>query len=602
MSKNKYLKIQIKPLFLPAAVFLIFWPILVHMEDVETGLEHMPWYPDTILQSDFFMNIRSHALLLISIWMLVVLIDRYLLQRISKLKLKTAAPLLIYAILVVFSAVFSVNRAFSFSGFSELFETVWVLLSYLVVCWYFADTVQNYQCKNQMISYILIGAVIQVLIGISQYFGHDFWSSTIGSRIIQTGREEIIELQFLFGGDGKNQVYMSFYNPNYAGVYIILILPLAVYTFFLFHKIWQKILCVLLIAALLLCLLGTESETGMITVCILFVAGGILYIHSLKKRMLYIAVCIICITYFVAQSFLSSENSLVQKIINNAVPEQKHYKLQEVVPGQNEIKLVFDDHIYQLKIEQENGSSWFSITDEEDRACRLEYNGATGRFTFADDKYKNLEFQVSVNGEECRITMYRLNIPWLFIKENEKMPYQYYTLYGKPDIPVNADFAFGKGYERAFSGRVYLWSRSVPLIKNYLIIGSGPDTFALVFPQNDYVTRANQGIDMLMQIISKPHSYYLQTAIQTGLASLFMLIWFIGRYLYQAVLRLRQSKGTKSGDTERKERMYQIAILLSIIGFLIMGITNDSVVVTTPIFWAILGIGCGSLNRTAEFR
>ena len=42
------------------------------------------------------------------------------------------------------------------------------------------------------------------------------------------------------------------------------------------------------------------------------------------------------------------------------------------------------------------------------------------------------------------------------------------------------------GLEYLGSGRLYIWSRILPMLKHDILKGSGPVTFAEVFPQNDY--------------------------------------------------------------------------------------------------------------------
>ena len=42
------------------------------------------------------------------------------------------------------------------------------------------------------------------------------------------------------------------------------------------------------------------------------------------------------------------------------------------------------------------------------------------------------------------------------------------------------------GKEKMGSARIYNWSRTIPLLKDTLLVGFGPDTFSKVFPQNDF--------------------------------------------------------------------------------------------------------------------
>lgn len=81
------------------------------------------------------------------------------------------------------------------------------------------------------------------------------------------------------------------------------------------------------------------------------------------------------------------------------------------------------------------------------------------------------------------------------------------------------------GREKLISGRGYIWSRTIPLLREYLFLGSGQDTFAIVYPNNDYIGKLNWDYENIL--ITKPHCMYLQIAVQSGVLSLLesLLIW-----------------------------------------------------------------------------
>ena len=96
------------------------------------------------------------------------------------------------------------------------------------------------------------------------------------------------------------------------------------------------------------------------------------------------------------------------------------------------------------------------------------------------------------------------------------------------DIEAAESFGF-TGKESFASGRGYIWSRSIPLLKKAIFIGYGPDTFIYIFPQNDIVGKLNYGA--IWAIISKPHNWYLQIALGYGVLSLIcilaLIIWLL---------------------------------------------------------------------------
>jgi TRAP-type C4-dicarboxylate transport system permease small subunit len=419
----------------------------------------------------------------------------------------------------------------------------------------------------------------------------DFWGSAIGKWLILLGNDQSVTLQYAFSDEGSRQVYLSFYNPNYAAVYLILVLPFALWAVRYLERNYQRLAALLLSAILLFCLWGTGSKAALVTGFLLILTAGFWYLQGIRRKLMLVLGMILCIGSYTVCSTLLTGTSAVQRIIRNAFPEEKNYKLQEVNPLEDSVEIVFDQHSFYLHLEEHDGHIWFSISDEQGSNYPLDMDQETGRFSLKDLGYHHLEFEAYREDGTNYIIMYRNEIPWTFEKTPEDDAYHYITLYGKRDVLQNAPYAFGKGYERAFSARIYLWSRTVPLVGNYLLWGSGPNTYALVFPQNDYVTRANIGLEMLMEIISRPHSFYLQTAVQTGLLSLLLLLLFFGWYLVKAKKRI--SLGRKRPMDQGKSAL-TMACMLSVLGFLIMGIANDSVVVVSPVFWAILGLGCSA--------
>ena len=154
-------------------------------------------------------------------------------------------------------------------------------------------------------------------------------------------------------------------------------------------------------------------------------------------------------------------------------------------------------------------------------------------------------------------------------------------------------FGFENRYSM-FSHRGFLWSRCLPLLADHIFLGSGPDTFVLEFPQNDYLMMKKSGF--YYQFLTKPHSMYVQVGVQTGVLSLLCLLVFYGWYAIWS-LRLYCFKNPKT-LTEG----FGVAAFVAGIGYMISGLTNDSMVVTAPVFWVIIGIGMAANRMVAVQR
>ena len=87
------------------------------------------------------------------------------------------------------------------------------------------------------------------------------------------------------------------------------------------------------------------------------------------------------------------------------------------------------------------------------------------------------------------------------------------------------------------------WSRTLPLLKDNILLGTGPDTFLLAFPNDDYVAMSNGGY--ATELITKPHNMYLQIAVQTGVLSLICFLVFYFWYFFSSLRLYRKADKSK---------------------------------------------------------
>ena len=152
-----------------------------------------------------------------------------------------------------------------------------------------------------------------------------------------------------------------------------------------------------------------------------------------------------------------------------------------------------------------------------------------------------------------------------------------------------------KGKERMGSARGYIWSRSLPLLKDTVFIGVGPDAFAFEFPQDDILGKW-YAYNTPNMIVDKPHNLYLQIAINQGVIALIAFLVLVGTYVVQGIRLYGLKKGYSTLE------ILGSAVLLAIIGYLGAGIFNDSVVPVAPIFWILLGTGMATNFMVAKER
>ncbi len=583
MKNSSKFKYNIILSMIPVAILLIICPLMVHANLVQTYLEEYNWFPLQGRRYDFFMYLRSQVSMIVSVVMLIILLFQVFVSKKWYIPFKLIWPLMIYVCLVIISTVLSVNYTISLKGMIESYETLWALLGYVIIYCFFFCLSNNYYSVRMAIGCLLIGGSIQCLIGLSQLLRNDFWASDVGTGIITafSGLEGMLRFNFNTGENIK--LYLSFYNPNYAAVYIVMLLPIAVCISITSRKNWIFIVNGVLSIGLSVCLLGTKSKAGLFTIMIQIIVLGslIAYYGKRKKELILIGITIFAI--FVVAATVFPGESVFEKLKNSIFQGKKEYELTYFETNTDGVHMGFKDHDYFFCVSNKGD---LKVIDENGEQCKL-ISDENGDYKLKKYKKKSLKFNSAYTSSTRNITIYWKTIKWEFVSENGQK-FEYINLAGNKDQIENTVGLFGKGYERLLSGRIYIWSRSVPLLCKYILKGSGPDTFAMIFPQNDYVGKANTGKWMIGQILTRPHNFYLQMALQTGLLSLLSFLYFCGREVYRFLRRYGnyQIHGTKL----TQEYLVEMALFTSLIGFLFMGISNDSVIVTTPIFWAIFGM------------
>lgn len=134
-----------------------------------------------------------------------------------------------------------------------------------------------------------------------------------------------------------------------------------------------------------------------------------------------------------------------------------------------------------------------------------------------------------------------------------------------------------KKIDALFTGRGYIWRKTLPLLKNTIIFGHGAGTFGLYFKQFDYAGLLNsQGnVDL---IVDRPHSMYIQMAFSQGIlcmtAYAVMVITVIITFI----------------KDNKCKNINKLPVIIAVIGFYIMELITDSSVTVNPIFWAVLGL------------
>lgn len=600
MSKHKSMSYKKKEtmnyLLIPLLVVMLVVPLMTRLYPYDPKLNHYTWFTDSTLEVDIFLFWKTVILIVSAVVMGVVLAIRFKKEHIS---LKSDLWILLlagYGVLTLVSTLVSPYRSYGFSGIYEQFESVWVILSYCVISIYAYFIVR----KNEDLLAIRKGLfclmTVMGLLGLTQVFGMDFFETGLGRTLIVPGQYASArdKLAFTFSDSEINQVYLTLYNPNYVGVFAALLLPILTFIVFVAEKKSYRILWGMLVVVLIVCTFGSGSKTFILSLGAILVVA-IAFCRKMIVRYYKVVVPAIILLVVGGFAFFSVKDiSLIKYLKNAIVVEKNDYALSNFEGRADSFVITYNDADLHVRYEDVDGNMQFLFSDAVGNLLESKIN-TNGSQQVLGERFRDIIFDlIPMEGGTysyyATATMY--NGPIMFIKTEDG--YHYVNMCGNVAENVFAETAVFTDYDHFISRRGYIWSRSIPLLKDSVVLGTGADSFALVYPHDDYVGRYN--IKHYNELITKPHNMYLQIGVQHGCVALVCYLAVCVIYFIQCC------KLYWKLDLSNKQALLGVGIMLGIIGYLVAGLANDSSVTVAPLFWAWLGIGfaVNRMNKTEK--
>lgn len=581
---------------LPVVVMVGIVPLIVRQFDYENGLTKYAWFGNSTDSVDFFLAWKSLILMLLAFVMAVCVVIRLRKEKRKSSPVKIMVPLLGYGILVFLSACISVNPTFSFTGGHEQFESVWVLLSYVLVVYYIL-LYAGCELELQVVTDALcVGTSIIGILGTLQGIGLDLFATVPFQKLITTKeflQEAGGQLQVKFT---NNHAVVTLYNPNYVGVWGSMLVPFLGMMLVFEKNKWRRLWHGCNLVLVIITLLSSHSRAGLIASIIAICVALIFAIRKLLKWWFLVIPAINFAVVLVLLVNAYNDDLIFNRLKNIFAPDAtivaeeiatdgsiiQKTGLTEMCTTSDGVLLTYNGVSVQLSLYEDEVSYGFYALSKEGEQMEIVANEDGSEFTFTHPALVDVKFMPIYIEQQLGLRIFA-DGEWCFMYDTSKESYQYLTDTGKLSDMIMADSCGFKNYQHAFSHRGFIWSRTIPLLKDHIFLGSGPDTFVLEYPQNDYLKMRQNGYTNT--IITKPHNWYLQVGVQTGVLSLLCLLVFYGWYAVQSI-RLYAFKKL-STQTEA----FGIAAFIGSIGYMISGISNDSMVVTAPIFWGIIALG-----------
>lgn len=580
--------------FIPIILLMGFIPLIVHTYSYNSNLSQFNWFPSGAdSQTDFFFGWKMITIIVVGIVMAGILFYQYFKKQ--GLRFENAFYFLFfYAMFVAMSALFSSYKYWVVRGSYELFEPVWVVFVYILLCYYTYHFVQ----EEQQVKFILCGAGIGMamvtLIGVFQYFGMDFFKTGFGKHLI-TNPSWWDNLDSLSFNMLEGTSYTTLYNPNFLSFYFGMLIPLLVCVFIAAKKAWQRVLIIVAEVLCLICLKGSRSDTGWMAL----VVGGVilaLVLLSRKKKAFCVALAIMLIGG-VAAVAVGSKTDVGIQIKNTIVGTFRiddRYAVRDIDTGTDSVMLnVRGNKMYVSYTTDESGVIVPNCTDENGQTLELAMTDADNQiYVINDERFADGSIQPILLGDDNipAISVTYDGIAWDFV-ETQEAGYCYLNKAGKLvkwEQIKNAKLL----NEDAMSYRGHMWNVTIPLLGKHVLIGSGANTYMFEYPQDDYLGQAY--IYGFNSYEVKAHCWYLQQWVESGLIGTLALLIFMAWYAVQSIRIYRRV------DLHKSLSWIGFGLFAAVLVYLIAGIANDSNVCTAPVFWGILGLGMATNRMLVE--
>lgn len=595
--------------------------VITRMAVYERPMSQFFWSGGNNDLTDFFSYYKMGAILVCAILALVLLLYRVFVQAFYVKRSFAYIPMAVYAAFVLLSYTFSDYKEFALWGWNDRFEGTVSLLSYMVMLFFIINSINSERNVKWVLYPLAAVSALLGALGLSQALDHDFFRTPLGKKLITPSWfwDQVDNLNFTFQ---NKEIYQTVYNINYVSFYLTLQIPLFGLLFIRTvaagkgEPVWKKILWGALFSLLVFNLIGSASSGGLMGMAVV-VLVAVIVLNSRIIKWWKPVIILLVITVIVAGASYerwmpelsgaikgvlgvetatnlpgwgdnaptNSDDSSAAAGVESDAAENVRHKIDYMettgsaiilsFEGNEIVFITFPDDPTALKVYDAAGDSLTLIPTNVSPVYRVDderFKTITVRP--AQDEEENYYFVLGTDGNE-----------WPFRITENGPKYRtgmgaFVDLHKVPAVGWENNQGFG-------SGRGYIWSRTIPMMKDTLIIGHGADTYCAYFPHDDYVGKYNSGTftTSINIVVDKPHNMYFGAIIGTGGISMLALLVLWGIYIIQSFLIYWK-------ESYHSFISYAGAgIFFGICGFLVSALVNDSSVSVMPMFYSLLGTG-----------
>lgn len=562
---------------------------------------------DAFVYTKAWITVAAAAILLVLIILQVVIYKQKIFDfGMTNNKIVTVC-IGVYIFCTVISTLIAANRKTALWGGTAGCEGVFVLCAYVIIMLSVKYSCHTYRAQygstaKSPVEYIVLteAVILTILTGVELFYKP--------------------VAQIIMGSEYENtygdMISLTFNSPSYCAAFIILLAPFCIHYLLQAGKLLKTLVWSGLSVSVITAVILTRSTAAfyivLLETALVVIVTAVLHTHgtsevakkeagiksntaakatpagqaagmpdnSIKNNIAVKAICltgvIVCviIVNVISGSRItdSALNSAVNKTI--AIHSDNYYMVRGISVDKGAVTIKGSSNALKCIINDE-GNIYF--TDEYDNILNIRSDGDSITFPYPYD-------MISAGFENSAL--------WLDLGYKGRISFaikngQFYPM--AADGSLINDISSGdksgeelytdsyKKIDALFTGRGYIWRKTLPLLKNTIIFGHGAGTFGLYFKQFDYAGLLNsQGnVDL---IVDRPHSMYIQMAFSQGIlcmtAYAVMVITVIITFI----------------KDNKCKNINKLPVIIAVISFCIMELITDSSVTVNPIFWAVLGL------------
>ena len=585
--------------FLSIFMMLFPWVTYIYVAQYDSLEKSIYGGYDGIL-IDFFIHSKVVVLLVVA----AIAILWFVGERFLPEKVDNNVPLLkgknkwLFALCGVFmvgtiaSTIMAKHQKSAFWGAPAIGEGMWTLFAYIVlilVCYnYFANEYAIAMVKKSIVVLCIITGILTVV----EWFYKPLLEIGLIQKLVAPAKyAEVVSA--MKADRFTDAISLTFYNPGYLGGFVCLLVPFALIFALTAKETKNRVLYIIAFLGSLFGVVvsGTTTSLYVALLEVGLVVAAYVFLSENKKNSLVggvvaVAGTLLALTIFgeiTGNTFLNimgNENSVTE------VEMDECFEIKDIQLKGNIIEIVGETETLYISYEKER-----FVFRNTDGAVLQQIRTENGT-SFGQEGYEYLSITgANITGQvegvvKCVMVDagYQDTIDF-FLLENGTFSGvgqggSIVTDIGDAGTPEDL-----KQYYGMFTGRGYAWINSLPILKETLLVGKGSGNFAFYFKHFDYVGMLTTH-KTTKQMIDKPHSAYLQYAMELGLPAAIAFFGVFAGALLKAIKIMWKKKSKKQ---VLENSVFHIGAIVSVIGFLVCSIINDSMIVVTPIACMIAG-------------